>query len=618
MSTVVSNILSIYKSDITDAKAKIRELKKEGTDAAKAEALELEKKNKRLDDSISRYTKIGLQAAAAYGAIAGGIAVWREAIAGAEEDQRLERLILSMDQLKEASLGLRTEGELHAFVLKSQSGVYKLNAEQIQTVVKAMSVYIQDGRDATEVYNAFGEAIQTGSTKALKAFGIETEGARNSTEALKSMMEQLTPVAAQSSTATARAGDDMRRAGVELTDAIDRMKESLGKMVVALEPAITAITRLVAMIADGWAMIADIARKSVQSIDGNLFGSAQATIAMRTGNDVDESYRMWRSGVGGIVSTIELGKGMAKKVLDEYGSIELDVIDLSKAKLPKGRGPIQDMIEIEDVNAIAAKTAAKLAAARERMKAEMIAQSTASADAAQSFFDVDTLRTSIDAFDASQTAMERYQQFQDQQTSTVLEKMFGTPEQMNLYSEGLFTLQSAATSAYSAIVTGSESAGQAIKKSIAESLLALGSEMVARSIYHAAAAIGSAAIMDFRGAAKHGAASLKFAAGAALLGVAARSVGIQDMYQSEEEKEAEKERKREEKEKEKERIAREREAAKSAIGGSVTLANGGFFGRNITIVTGDDFADDSPRKRQQRAQRLVELGLRSTREVVFA
>lgn len=602
MSSIAANVISIYKADITDAKAKINELKRTQTEAAKAEAGALAERNKGIEETIAKYGKLALGAAAAFAAIKTGMELWKEAIAGAEEDQRLERLSLSMDQLKEASLGLRTEGELHAFVLKSQSGVYKLNAEQIQTVVKAMSVYIQDGRDATEVYNAFGEAIQTGSTKALKAFGIETEGARNSTEALKSMMEQLTPVAAQSATATARAGDDMRRAGVELTDAIDRMKESLGKMVVALEPAITAITKLVTMIVDGWSMIADIARKSVQSIDGNLFGSAQAIIAMRTGNDVDESYRMWRSGVGGIVSTIELGKGMAKKVLDEYGSIELDVIDLSKAKLPKGRGPIQDMIEIEDVNAIAEKTAAKLAAARERMTAEMIAQSTASADAAQSFFDVDTLRTSIDAADASRTLLADYAAFNAQQTDSILKQMFGEPEEINMYAAGLATLQSAAVSAYQAIVTGSESMGQAVKKAIASSLLALGSEMLARSIYHAAAAIGSLAFGDFRGASTHGASAAKYAAGAVAVGVIAKSIGAGNGGTAGA------------------ATGTTTTAPSSTIGANLTpIAGGaGFVGRNITIVTGDDFADDSPRKRQQRAQRLVELGLRSTREVIFA
>ena len=41
-------------------------------------------------------------------------------------------------------------------------------------------------------------------------------------------------------------------------------------------------------------------------------------------------------------------------------------------------------------------------------------------------------------------------------------------------------------------------------------------------------------------------------------------------------------------------------------------------GKSVTVVVGDDFADDSPRKRQQRAQRMVSLGLRTDKEVTYS
>ena len=41
----------------------------------------------------------------------------------------------------------------------------------------------------------------------------------------------------------------------------------------------------------------------------------------------------------------------------------------------------------------------------------------------------------------------------------------------------------------------------------------------------------------------------------------------------------------------------------------VAGGGGGGGGQSITVVVGDDFADDSPRKRSQNAARLVNLGL---------
>lgn len=108
---------------------------------------------------------------------------------------------------------------------------------------------------------------------------------------------------------------------------------------------------------------------------------------------------------------------------------------------------------------------------------------------------------------------------------TILQRMFGEAEEIDGYTRAWGTLESAVTAGYEALVTGSESAGAAIKKVIAQSIMAEGSRMMVKALREGAEAIASLAEYDYPAAARHGLAAAKFLAGAAAAGVAASALG---------------------------------------------------------------------------------------------
>ena len=177
--------------------------------------------------------------------------------------------------------------------------------------------------------------------------------------------------------------------------------------------------------------------------------------------------------------------------------------------------------------------------------------------------------------------------------------MFGEPQEISLYTEGFNMLRDASVSAFQAMMTGSESAGTAFKKVIAAQMMALASNMFGKSIYHGVEALAYLITGNFGAAAASGAVSAKYASGALLLGGIASSMGAG--------------------------AGASASVASGSAGSSLPAtasagiaAPAGSSGNNVTVLVGDDFADDSPRKRQQRAERMVQMGLRSSQQVVFA
>lgn len=184
---------------------------------------------------------------------------------------------------------------------------------------------------------------------------------------------------------------------------------------------------------------------------------------------------------------------------------------------------------------------------------------------------------------------QAYNMWQKRSGASFLEETFGKVGEFDLYKKAFDGLTSATTSAFHAWVTGSESLGNAFKKSVATALEAMGAQMLIESLKHAAYAIGSVAFYDYAGAAAHTAAAAEFAAGALAAGVAARALGGGGSS-----------------------------AASSGGAGSGAAqtysapAGATGQGQNPIIVYGDSFADDSPYMKQIKAQKLVNTALGKT------
>ena len=145
------------------------------------------------------------------------------------------------------------------------------------------------------------------------------------------------------------------------------------------------------------------------------------------------------------------------------------------------------------------------------------------------------------------------------------------------------------TAGLNAWISGSESAGAAIKKALGGAIQAVADQMLVESLKNAAYAVGQFALFlgtgDPKAAASataYGAAAAEFAAGAAVAAVVAKSLGG---------------------------------SASTAGGGKSTAPGGGVpttspngtgaAPAGVTIVYGDSFANDSPRRQAVRARQLI-------------
>lgn len=170
-------------------------------------------------------------------------------------------------------------------------------------------------------------------------------------------------------------------------------------------------------------------------------------------------------------------------------------------------------------------------------------------------------------------ALDRYK------AQSPLEKIFGSAQEMQAIGEAFGGFADAVGASFEAIVTGSEGAGKAFRKFLSGSLLGIGKKAAVQAIYELALAIS-----EPWDAGRHLLAAGKFALTATAAGVAAAALGGGGS------------------------------TAASGSGGAAPTGNyspGGAGGQTSTVfVYGDSFADDSPRMRQQKAARLLQLANR--------
>ena len=173
-----------------------------------------------------------------------------------------------------------------------------------------------------------------------------------------------------------------------------------------------------------------------------------------------------------------------------------------------------------------------------------------------------------------------------------LELMFGPIEEFNAYATAFQALNNVATEAFAAWVNGAELTSAAMKKMAAAALGSVASDMFARSIQHAAYALGNLAFgiagdpNALAASAVHAKSAAAFAAGAVVVGGLARKLGG----------------------------GAESAAGAGAAGGAAGYGAGGAasigaagsqrdMGRITNLYVGDVWGDDNPRIARQKFAR---------------
>lgn len=541
----------VYKADTTDLTRGLKGLQGDEKKLQEQRILAANEYNKAIESQIDRLKS--------YQDIIGGVAKIAKGafdlieFSGKRADLSAAAAGVSIEGLRKATLGLRTDTELLGTAAKLNHSVFQLNQQDMEIAARAMTALGERGGDAEEAINAVTDALVTGKTKGLKAYGIEIDETKDKATKYKEIMAALKTVSGEVSEATLDQSDSVSQLKVNFANSIDRMKDSIGQLAMSLEPLLAALAKAVGLIADvvEGAKITDDVRSLILNRNATVGGQVMGDLAVAN----DKLLRERIAGIGGLSGL--RGGGTA-------GAVNTGL--LKQASGGRGVSRYGDYarlggIDVQDNNDLGFNYGSLGSRAGE---SSSDLQGMVNAQAAM--------------YEAERNSREsRYADFNKGKEQSFLQSTFGSIDEFNLYAQGFQMLTGAVGASLTAWIDGSMSAGQAFKKFIGEALKGLAVQMSIEALKHGAYALGSLAFGDFRGAAQHGQAALAFGAGAALAAVTAREFGS---------------------------------GAKSAPSAKAPNVSGGGGGGGARgperiIVYGDSFAEDSPRGRQRQAKRMI-------------
>lgn len=589
-----SRVLTEYRADISDHKAKVRELSGEQKLLAEQELAAAKARNAALEDHMSTLTKVGL----AIGAVAAAYEVAKKSFEQYAEYQKeaAASAKFDIDQLAEAAGGLKDDLELMTFAAKTSAGVFHLNQSQMETFQQAIRAYTKDGHDATEVTEAWTEALISGRTKGLKAIGVEIDETHSKTAKFNELIKAAQGEIRKYGGDLDVAGDDVRRAGVAWSDSLDHVKERIGALVVALAPLIELLSRAVGIIAalvpPNWQ---DAKAKGNVLLDA---GAAAAGLETQAHRDLVAQYLA--SGVGGVGTALqarasEVNASSAETMVDTVSylvtSTTADLVGRVRAARERHRSNVDRTLDDQ----AAAELRDWQAQQAERARLNGLSIGAAAPDALSAFGDqLSSGFGSLSGYSQFMGASDRlaasayhtnYSRTGAQRGAAAgaapqkwLEGVFGKLSEFDAYKNAIQGLTGALDAGYKAWASGSESAGAAFKKAIGSAIAGMGSNMFVHSLEQGALAIADLAVGNVAGAAIHGEAAAAFLAGSIAAGAISRQFGGDSAG-----------------------------APRAGAGGgapSVIGSGGGAQPKQnapITIVLGDEFAQDTAYRRQSRA-----------------
>ncbi len=590
-----ASVLVKLKGDSKDLEAALKRATGAEKEALKAQIDGIKAGNNELEGKIQTIGRVAL-------AIGGTIAVYKAAQASFEHYAQRTKLQsasagVSIDALRKASGGLKSEMQLLEFAAKTNSGTFKLTEKQMGMALEAMRALERKGHNTAEVFDKVTTALTEAKADALEPLGIVMEATGTKAERVNQIMARLTQETWAMGDATMTAEERQKAIGVQFEDSMGQIKTALGELVVALQPVIQLIAEVVSMIAGAISATTKWATDLANDLE--LVGWVGAEIDKRkaagdrrkdaSGQNIFGAGTVWDKIRGRVIN--QPGWSLNDFVLSQ--EFDGGSMDFSKRRKRGGGGrsaPAGDMLKPGNVNWDFSGFGGDPSSWYENQNRVSSIAGDMGATSAIGFGKYGPKL--LDDTQQLDKMAESYQKFRTEKGQTFMEQAFGPLEQFDAYGAAFGVLTTTLTSGFDAWVSGSESFGQAMKAAFKQSLGAVASDMFAKSVQHAAYALGSLAFGDFRGAATHGAAAGAFAAGALTIGSLARSMGGG---------------------------ASTGLPAGNATGAGSTAVpvlpsySGAPSGnRQVTLVIGDDFAEDSPRKRAAKAGRYLQMGMRAT------
>jgi hypothetical protein len=538
-----NTVTTIFKADTSQAKAGVIGLRGAERDRAKELLDNLNKENLSLEASIAKWAKVGV-------AIAGVVGAYKTLSVAAKsylEDVRLESAAAGANVagLQKATRGLVEEDKLLAFAGKTMHGVWKLNQQEMETVLKgAMALRKTMGVELSPTIEKLTDAIGKGNVGALKEFGIQ---AKDKEGVLRNMAALWKEAGGNAD----MAGDDFQRATVNWRDSVNDLMSSIGKLVVSLEPLFNMLAKVVGTVTEVMDIInapreragmtlnflADVLRKQgtdatgvnawglSEGADFGAFGrnAVQSALARGQGraamtawrqifDDFDRTYagiglkawNDWKSTMKWKGRFHGAGKGneITTVLGNQYG------MGFDGARFGPGADPVTGVGGGLGAGGIDQVDLTGFTAAEQAKKVQELAR---------------IAREANTIIAAQERAAKKNKLF---------ESIFGRPSDIDAYAAAITMAATAVdglansfAAAFEAAVTGSDGAISAFKKVAGGAVHAIGQELAVVGAKEAIMALVSLATFDFRGAGLHGAASGAAFAGSAAAFVTANALG---------------------------------------------------------------------------------------------
>lgn len=616
--STISEAVAVFKADTSDMEAGLKKLTGVEKEHQKAILDTAKERNSSYDGWIKKLGDTN-QALELMGK---GVAFAKESFKAYADHLKLSAAAGSADieKLRAASLGLRTEHELLSFAAKTQSGIIRVSQADMETAQKAMVALTRAGFDQAQVTDKITNALVKAKSEGLDDFGLSIKAGKTDLENYTNLMAALAQKAGGVREGQLTAGESVERLGVSMQESIDKMKIALGELVAALAPLLEALAAGVGLIgdiaaaslkgSDPMAAAAQALATQQRILDAIAGGGSQSDMMARyakakgvEGRKPVNAYDRWNNDELGGMDEGSYASFMRKRGLMGDQGKEADALDWGNWGGMGASGTGADAIRGGTGKSYAAIGQAfdELLGRLSAHKEEGV-DSRTPAEIFKAEYGIDLEASmSFGGGTKSGTALDLEERKAGQRS--FLESTFGKLEDFNAYATAFGMLTGSVTSAMDAWITGSMSAGDAVKAFIGQALKGLASQMAIEALKHGAYAIGSLAFGDLRGAGTHAAAAGAFGAAAAAAAVAAREfgggasasgggAGGRDH-----------------------RGAGGSAGGGGSSGGSVDSPGSGSHDseglrkESVVIVYADPFADGSPTQRRQNAERFAQRAL---------
>jgi len=551
MADIVTTHLTKYKADAKGHRAVVKRLRGDQKAAAKAQLEEMEKQNEAIDNQIAKWGKV----VGVIGGVVVAVGALKKGFEAYQKDAqlRLAAAGTSVDKLRDSTKGLVAEQRLLQLAAANANTQFKLNEEQLNVVAQAAITLRNQGNDLGDTLNRLEKAVVEGSTEPLKELGITIEGASGKAETLQKVIARLRAENAGAAGDTDLVTDAVTRQGIRLEDAYNRISIALGKIALAMVPVLERLAAAAEFLSGA----------SIKRAAKGVFGFVGGL------NDIAEGNKTVRRGFAAG------GERIGPQLTDEFRDFEGFAREgaFAGARGARLAGPAGRGVRAPQDNQ---STPGRVLGLGERLgegftditdlAGRGLAAAQAQLDSERSLRGDEILAGAGQGLGAGDNFVPK--------VSRMVEAL---NELRDVGTEALQAFGVATVDAFGAWVDGTESFIDATSKLQSALGQALANEMLSRAKYHAAAAFGSAAGGDYRGAGLHAAAAAGYVVGAKLtkqlMGGGGGAGGV------------------------------------SAPGGGVgaTAAAGGRT-QNLTFILGNGFGAQDDEQRARQAEDLVRRG----------